>query len=274
MIWPTLIVAKYNIYRLSLQEELREQKNQVTQRQDTQKKSESSVREKETMIKNLNSEVESLQRLSTSESSELKDRFNKELSNLTSQFTTEMGEMQQRFSIEKEEMEQEFLVKCKELEADHERKNAENVSELKACFKDEKDLLVSETGVEKSELESEFQKQKQMLETFYAEEMDGEKRKHSEEMAKLGEVIEVLRQEKKQLQTFFEKEKVDIGEQFAAEKEEIEQVWCKDTKCDGVNEFGICGRNFVVLLFLFFPVTIKSIACYYTHCNPLQLYRY
>ena len=54
------------------------------------------IREHETNIRNLKTEIESLQRVNNSENSELKERFNKELGNLTSQFTTEMEELQQR----------------------------------------------------------------------------------------------------------------------------------------------------------------------------------
>ena len=63
---------------------------------ETQKKNESTIRDYEANVRNLKSEIESLQRVNNYENSELKERFNKELGNLTSQFTTEMEGLQQR----------------------------------------------------------------------------------------------------------------------------------------------------------------------------------
>ena len=60
------------------------------------KKQEKKKLDHEANIRNLKSEIESLQRVNNSENSELKERFNKELGNLTSQFTTEIEELQQR----------------------------------------------------------------------------------------------------------------------------------------------------------------------------------
>ena len=63
-----------------------------------------------------------------------------------------------------------------------------------------------------------------MLKHLYKEELENCKEKHSQELKSLEDIVNVLRDEKKQLESFFEKEKVEIGQQFDAEKAEIEQV--------------------------------------------------
>ena len=70
--------------------------SELQQLKETQKKSDSTIRDYEATVRNLKSEIESLQRVGNSENSELKERFNKELGNLTSQFTAEMEGLQQR----------------------------------------------------------------------------------------------------------------------------------------------------------------------------------
>ncbi len=86
-------------------------------------------------------------------------------------------------------------------------------------------MILNETKTEKAEIEAEFYKQKEILEQFYKEELENYKQKHCEELKSLEDVVVVLRDEKKQLQGFFEEEKIKIAQQFAAEKAEIEQVY-------------------------------------------------
>jgi hypothetical protein len=85
-------------------------------------------------------------------------------------------------------------------------------------------VILNEAKTEKTELEAEFHTQKEMLKGLYKEELENCKQKHLEEVMSLEDVARVLRNEKQQLESFFEKEKIEIGQQFAAEKAEIEQV--------------------------------------------------
>jgi TolA-binding protein len=88
----------YNCNNLTtfVQTQHQDYEKEMKELKEAQKKNECTIREHETNIRNLKTEIESLQRVNNSENSELKERFNKELANLTSQFTTEMEELQQR----------------------------------------------------------------------------------------------------------------------------------------------------------------------------------
>lgn len=129
-----------------------------------------------------------------------------------------------RFSLEKDELETGFQKKYKSLEEEYQG-TLETITELKSSFKEEKELIMNEAKVQKVEIGDEFRKQKEMLEQFHEEELEKYKQKHLEELKSLENVLNSLRDEKKQLEGFFEKEKIEIGQQFAAEKAEIEQVY-------------------------------------------------
>lgn len=79
-----------------MQEQQEEHENKINELRETNRKCEWTIFEHETNIRNLRSEIESLQHVNNSENSELKERFNKELEKLTAQFTTEMEQLQQR----------------------------------------------------------------------------------------------------------------------------------------------------------------------------------
>ena len=125
--------------------------------------------------------------------------------------------------MEKDELETGFQKKYKALEEEYQG-TLETITELKSSFKEEKELIMNEAKVQKVEIEDEFCKQKEMLEHFHEEQLEKCKQKHLEELKSLQNVVNNLRDEKKQLEGFFEKEKIEIGQQFAVEKAEIEQV--------------------------------------------------
>lgn len=126
--------------------------------------------------------------------------------------------------MEKEELEAGFHEKHKALEDEY-HGTLETITELKSSFKEEKKWILNKAKAERVEIEAEFLKNREMLEQLHKQELESCRKKHSEELTSFEDVVSVLRDEKKQLEGFFEKEKVEIGQQFAAEKAEIEQVY-------------------------------------------------